>query len=682
MADPHTGPDGEQPDGPAFFFGSVEEERTQDDSLSELHRQVLADLARQRHLERARKILDEWSPVVARLELDAHTAERIAATAAAHGTGFVREALASEAVGQHRLFNAIADELGLGFLAVIRPERLVLTDKNCLLGLSSREGLPIAPLALADGTLVYVVARMDLGLNALRDLLAQRPNIAANLRVVPPGVLRNALRERANERLLFDAEFRLSTELPEYSARWVMNAWQGVFLGALLIILLVCLSLSAAWTVWTIQILGGLAVFSCVVLRLSALRTARGLRIVEQPSLDAAQMPVYSVLVALYREREVISQLLTCLGKLQWPRSKLEIKLVCEEDDAETLELLSAYQLRPYIEIVTVPRSDPRTKPKALAYALPLCSGEFVTLFDAEDRPNPLQLVEAWHRFSCGDERLACVQAPLTVTNQQSGPIALMFSFEYAALFRGILPWLSSKSVVLPLGGTSNHFRRDALLAVGGWDAHNVTEDADLGLRLTRFGYRIETIDLPTLEEGPEDLRTWFPQRVRWFKGWIQTWLVHMREPVRLWREIGLGSFAVTQIVFLGTLLSVLIHPFAIATLAYLLFKLTQSDVVYLQEMVLAGVGSVMIAFGYGAFLALGHATLSPTERRPFWKVVLLTPFYWLLLSAAAWRALLELYRRPHQWNKTTHRRVRSLRARAGRPLSATAIAAYRPARR
>lgn len=233
-------------------------------------------------------------------------------------------------------------------------------------------------------------------------------------------------------------------------------------------------------------------------------------------------LPVYSVLVALYKEAEVVPDLLVGLGLLAWPRSKLEIKLVCEQDDAETIAAINVHPLRSFVEVILVPPSLPRTKPKALAYALRLSRGELIVLYDAEDRPHPMQLAEAWQRFQTAGRDLACLQAPLEIANRQENIIANMFGFEYAALFRGLLPWLADNRITLPLGGTSNHFCRDVLEEIGGWDPYNVTEDADVGLRLARHGYRCETLSCPTREQAPADFASWHRQRVRWFKGWTR----------------------------------------------------------------------------------------------------------------------------------------------------------------
>ena len=288
-------------------------------------------------------------------------------------------------------------------------------------------------------------------------------------------------------------------------------------------------------------------------------------------------------------------------------------------------------------------------------YALPTTSGEFVVLYDAEDRPHPMQLQEAWLRFSTSDENLACLQAPLVIANGAQGWLSSMFAFEYAALFRGLLPFLSRGRLLFPLGGTSNHFRRAALEHVGGWDPYNVTEDADLGTRLRRFGYRCEMITHPTCEDGPTMTRDWISQRTRWFKGWMQTWLVHMRRPLVLLRDLGTGSFLVSQIVFAGMVVSALAHPILLGSAVFLLGELVLAGRVSLSKSVLIFLDSTNVILGYLAFLALGFQTLTMREKTGFWRIVALTPPYWLLMSLAAWRALYQVIVRPHEWEKTPH---------------------------
>jgi glycosyltransferase XagB len=234
---------------------------------------------------------------------------------------------------------------------------------------------------------------------------------------------------------------------------------------------------------------------------------------------------------------------------------------VLEADDRETRARLEAMQLGAPFELVIAPTVAPRTKPKALNAALPSAHGTFVVVYDAEDRPEPDQLRRALDAFSAGDQRLACAQARLTIDNTADSWLARMFTAEYAGLFDVFLPSLAAWKMPLPLGGSSNHFRADILRRIGAWDPYNVTEDADLGMRLARFGYRTTVISSTTYEEAPARLRPWLRQRTRWFKGWIQTWLVHMRAPRKLLRELGLRGFVVFQLLAGGSVLAALVHP-------------------------------------------------------------------------------------------------------------------------
>jgi cellulose synthase/poly-beta-1,6-N-acetylglucosamine synthase-like glycosyltransferase len=406
------------------------------------------------------------------------------------------------------------------------------------------------------------------------------------------------------------------------------------------------------------HVLATLFFFACVALRFAAVASIRPLKAPAPMTMPNGEQPVYTVLVALYREAAIVPDLLAALDRLVWPRDRLEVKLVCEADDTGTLAVISALNLPPHIEVIEVRPGAPRTKPKALDYALQMSGGEFIVLYDAEDDPHPMQLVEAWQRFRYAGSDLAAVQAPLEISNRRDGSIARMFAFEYAGLFRGMLPWLSSRRLMLPLGGTSNHFRRAVLEEVGGWDPFNVTEDADLGMRLARFGYRTEVISCPTREPAPKHFDIWLRQRTRWFKGWAQTWLVHMRNPARLAGELGIKSFLVAQVLFAGMLASALLHPLLLATFAFFSVKLV-------LDRTLGALGSTLLVFdvvnivcGYLSFLLLGWQTLTRQERRGFWKIVLFTPPYWVMLSLAGWRALWHLWRRPHHWEKTPHEPV------------------------
>ncbi|MGZ9113356.1 MAG: glycosyltransferase family 2 protein, partial [Brevundimonas sp.] len=260
------------------------------------------------------------------------------------------------------------------------------------------------------------------------------------------------------------------------------------------------------------------------------------------PPPEPAVWPRYTVVAALYQEAEVISQLIDRLSRLDYPADRLQGLLVLEAHDHDTIAAALATPQPDWLEVFVVPAGKPQTKPRALNCALAHATGDLLTVYDAEDEPDPLQLREAAARFAADPTgRLACLQAPLRIrrswTSDASPFLDRQFAAEYASLFETALPGIARLGLPFPLGGTSNHFRTDVLSAVEGWDSWNVTEDADLGFRLWRQGWRLGVMSRPTWETPPGGLDNWLPQRTRWLKGYMQTWGVHTRQPWRLgWR--------------------------------------------------------------------------------------------------------------------------------------------------
>ncbi len=589
------------------------------------------------------------------LGLSGDVARNVASRARTNATSFQAELLVSGHCTEAGFFRAVAQVLGIGFVDHIEADSLVMRERDGLALLRSPSGINLARVAAADGQILIHSAPDADGFRRLKSRLEADRSLAGRLRITTPLALRAAVERRCLHLIKRRATGALFDALPYCSSRVVLTGLQGFAIGGSIAAALVGLLLAPQASAFVAHLLFSVFFFGCVTLRLAAISQARpgggsGLR-----RVDPATLPRYTVLVALYEEVDMVPELLQALGKLVWPRSKLEVKLVCEASDHATIAALEAHGLRPWVEIVKVPQGMPRTKPKALAHALQLVSGDYVALYDAEDKPHPLQLIEAWQRFEASDAALACVQAPLAISNGDRSLFARMFAFEYSALFRGILPFLSANALILPLGGTSNHFRRSALEKMGAWDPYNVTEDADLGLRMCRFGYRTETIRYPTYEVAPENWKDWRNQRTRWFKGWIQTWLVHMREPRRLASELGLKSFLVAQILFAGMVISALVHPLLLATIAWLGWAIVSSGADTLLLPALIGLDLANILLGYGAYFLLGRATLPRGERSSLWVVALFTPVYWLMQSVAAWRALFQLWSDPHLWEKTPH---------------------------
>ena len=367
-------------------------------------------------------------------------------------------------------------------------------------------------------------------------------------------------------------------------------------------------------------------------------------------------LPIYTVIAALYREAASVKGLLAAIERFDYPREKIDIILAVEIDDHETRAAIAAIRSRLPITVIPVPAQGPRTKPKALNVALPFARGSFTVIYDAEDRPEPDQLRSALRAFRAGDDKLTCVQARLCIDNTADSWLARYYTAEYAGQFDVFLPGLSVLRLPLPLGGSSNHFHTATLRKVGAWDAFNVTEDADLGMRLARFGFRADIIASTTYEEAPANPGPWIRQRTRWFKGWIQTWLVHMRQPRQLLRELGLPGFLAFQLMVGGNVLAALAHPLF---LAWLIYSIATGHEIWRSDDVTVAILSVLYGttaiIGYLTSAFLGWLGLIRRGLSGVCWVLVLTPLYWLLLSWAAWRALCQFAIAPYAWEKTEH---------------------------
>lgn len=424
-----------------------------------------------------------------------------------------------------------------------------------------------------------------------------------------------------------------------------LEPWQTLVILALLagplFVMLVALRLSA----------------SLVSTRLAPLGTDEGSLPPVPPDRD---LPVYSVIIPLYRERRVLARLLDAIEGLDYPRAKLDVKIVVEADDVETRAALAAMHRPAFVDVVVVPPGHPRTKPRALNAALLEAKGTLVTIFDAEDVPEPQQLRKAVAGFSDCAADVICLQAHLVIDNLADNWISRCFALEYAALFDVINPGLLAANLPILLGGTSNHFITERLIEIGGWDAWNVTEDADLSFRMARAGYRTARLPSWTLEEAPSDAGIWMRQRTRWMKGYMQTIATHTRNPIRLVREAGPGDALTLLALALATVVSSIGYPvFLVAVLHAVL------DGGILQPDSLAGSVIKVLAlglFGTGLFSMIVPAMLGAWRRgvRSLWLTVPLLPFYYLLVSLAAWRGIFELIVAPFHWNKTDHGLARS----------------------
>jgi cellulose synthase/poly-beta-1,6-N-acetylglucosamine synthase-like glycosyltransferase/4-amino-4-deoxy-L-arabinose transferase-like glycosyltransferase len=371
-----------------------------------------------------------------------------------------------------------------------------------------------------------------------------------------------------------------------------------------------------------------------------------------------ADLPGYTVLVPLHRERKMLPVLVQRLRALDYPTDKLQVLLLIEKDDEATREALRTVQLPPHIQAVTVPLGKPKTKPRALNFGLALANGDYIVVYDAEDAPEPDQLRKAAAAFAALPERVVCLQARLGFYNRGQSLLTRLFALDYLVWYTMVLPGLTQRSAFIPLGGTSNHFRVMPLRRLGGWDPFNVTEDADLGTRLARARLQVAMLDSETGEEAVTTSRAWTRQRSRWIKGYMQTYLVHMRHPLRLLREMGILGWLDFHLLIGGTIFVLLINPMMWAlTVAYIVGRQTPLDalihplfpsVIYYPGVFCQIVGNFLFVY----VIVYASVRYQEYDLTPY---AFFGPFYWLLMSLAAWRALLSLLVRPYHWNKTEH---------------------------
>lgn len=367
-------------------------------------------------------------------------------------------------------------------------------------------------------------------------------------------------------------------------------------------------------------------------------------------------LPVYSILCPLYKESKILPQFLDAINKLNWPKEKLEVLLLLEEDDRETIKAINKMRLPSYIRPVIVPYSEPKTKPKACNYGLNLAKGEYIVIYDAEDIPEPNQLKIAYYSFKKSDEKMVCLQAKLNYYNPKQNLLTRFFTAEYSLWFDLTLPGFQSLNTSLPLGGTSNHFKTDLLLKLQGWDTFNVTEDADLGIRLFKEGYKSAIIDSTTLEEANSDLHNWVRQRSRWIKGYLQSYLVHTRDIIRYSKENRLHAFYMQLII--GTkLIFIFLNPLLwVTTISYFLFyKYVGQTIEALYLPPAFYLGTVSLVFGNFLFFYYYMIGIAKKGQWELMKSTIFIPIYWIFISIAGWIAVYQLIVKPYYWEKTIH---------------------------
>jgi len=517
----------------------------------------------------------------------------------------------------------------------------------------------VAPLAPNRAGLRAVAAPRAAAIRYLLDR-AEAGALPAHLAIAAPRMLAERLRVDAGARVAEAAAGALARRDPALCARSGLSLGQRVAVGVAAVVALgawafapEALEFALSAALWLIFAAG-------VALRNLAVAAAG--EAPSAPPLAARELPIYSVVAPLRGEERVVAKLVRALDALDYPRAKLDVKLVVERDDAATRRALAALDLPARYEIVVAPPGLPATKPRALNVALPAVRGALVVVYDAEDDPDPDQLRLAAARFAA-DPGVDCLQAALTVDNAAESWISAMFAIEYATLFDLVNPGLAALDLPIALGGTSNHFRVEALKRAGGWDAWNVTEDADLGMRLAYAGARVGVLASSTREEAPAEFGGWLRQRVRWQKGWMQTLIVHSRRPLRFARALGVARAVAALALIGGSTLGGLFGP---ALFFAALWRALSGQLAAATAWRMTGDVAIFTLAACGLMTMAIPGLAAMRRRRIAAPTIALAtlPAYCALICVATWAALFDLAVRPFYWAKTEHGRPRARRPR------------------
>ncbi len=557
------------------------------------------------------------------------------------------------AIGYRDLYQTLAMHHGIPFVDLLQepPDTILLANSE-----EPYLTMQAIPWRRIDGTLYVAVTEPS---EATRQWMEHTYGKNSAFVMTSPVDIRRTIERLFGTSMEKKSKLALWKKRPHASARVTLPRRQrNIAIGMVLMIgasaLLLPLHTALAAIAFCHAAYGATLIFKCGIFAAGALSNPRKLPPVSE--IDEQTLPVYSVLIPMYKEAASLPHMLESMQRMDYPASKLDIKLVLESDDHETLEAAYALKPRYMFDIIRVPPGTPRTKPRACNYALPFVRGTYLTIFDADDRPEKFQLKKAVQAFRSLPPDVICLQARLNYYNANDNLLTRFFSLEYTILFHFMLYGLEKTGIPIPLGGTSNHIALDRLRELGEWDPYNVTEDADLGTRLAASGWRTAMLDSYTMEEAPNRVMPWIRQRSRWIKGYMQTWLVHMRRPQELYSKLGWRGFIGFQF-FIG----LSCFTFLTAPLVWILSILWITNYAALRHVPFPD-WLAWLTLGNLALNLLSHwvftfhcALRYRRHAAPIALAALLYPLYLVLHTIASYRALWQLIVNPHFWDKTTH---------------------------
>ena len=571
------------------------------------------------------------------------------------GTTIDQFLIRNELISAEDLYRTLANILSVPFTAKILPiahnldgDLLIKAETCPLLNNGDRLSFAIAPTGQKFVALLFAACHGSIHLNEGNVVITTPQNFIESVRMTYGRVIA----QNAVEKMQIRAPYLSAYQNGMMKSATILLSLSSLFIFSFLV--------PTFWhsLIFLFTLFPGIP---SILLKAEALKHSSPIPPSHLTLIDQ-DLPSYTILVPLYRERKIISKLISRLKRIDYPKAKLEIKILVELDDVETRLALLIEELPAIFEIVVCPMMNPRTKPRALNIGLAYARGDYIVVYDAEDEPDPDQLRKAVHCFHQGGKRIGCVQGRLAIDNSADSWISRMFALEYAGLFDALLPGMAYAKQPIPLGGTSNHFRRTTLEACFAWDPWNVTEDADLGLRLARLGYETAIIDSTTWEEAPNTLPAWINQRTRWLKGWIQTAIVVARPLDKNWTSISrVRQFQIT-VISLASITSALFNPLIVLFLGWIIALPCISEPISRYELA----QWCLIALVFIGHLNVSYRTLKIGMRHRgfkfYWLDVLSISIYSLLKCFAAWRALWEFVVAPSLWRKTEHGHSRTSR--------------------
>lgn len=575
----------------------------------------------------------------------------------------------------HDSVHFYADAAALFGIRYVTDIPVVINNTNSLAYSIGSETLSkLLAYPYKEGDKIIIASSEPSRANELIALCKQKRPSLDNFEVVlaPPNAIRAAISESNYQLSAVNAEEYLDVARPPYSSKGALSRMVRVFLAIIVIIFIIFFFWRPpqGFLIFFIIINTFYLLFNAARLLMAIIPHGQKVAPPDMSTVLGAKseyLPLYTILVPLKDEAAMVPNLIRRLKDIEYPGEKLDIKIIVEVTDTDTLDALakenidgtSAIASRTGLKfhLVRVPVAVLSTKPRSCNYALQFARGDMTVIYDAEDWPDPLQLKKAYALFLHEKLDTLCVQAKLNFYNDRQNILTRFFSLEYSFWYDSFLPGLHSMNIPLPLGGTSNHFLTNTLRKVGAWDPYNVTEDADLGWRLSRLGYRTAVLDSYTLEEASNTVGSWIKQRTRWLKGFLVTSLVHLRSPKKMWRQLGPWGFATSATIFTTTILLPILNPalWVFFVLWYVPPLFGLPSIGFQMPDWIEVVGFINLAVGNGVYIIIHLVDAIKQKRYYLVAVAPFMPLYWLLISVAAYRAVYQTVINPYIWEKTKH---------------------------